>query len=310
MSGNAVTAEDLCVYGLDLMDAAESKKLEDFLHQSTAARAELERVQGDLALLALTADPLQPSPQLLQRVLREIAREPKAAASAPTHRGTTATVRQPLTPELGQDLLPQDSYTPSTPTSAPLADEAGRRSKRPFYPLLRWAGWVLAAGLAVSTGVLYQRTRGLQARAITAERAAAGMAESWRKSSPQALESRAVVDALRSEGSQHVLLASHDGPASAAAQVAYLPEQGALVLQGSNLQPVPAGKVYALWLRSAQEDSLPVRVATFQPDAHGSASVAVTSMPPGVSAVSFGISLEDENGSGTSPSTVVLAGPE
>ena len=70
-----LTAEDLTLYALDLLEADERGHVEAMLRRSTAAREELSCVQGDLALFALATDQHTPQTLTRQRLLKQVARE-------------------------------------------------------------------------------------------------------------------------------------------------------------------------------------------------------------------------------------------
>lgn len=310
MTAEQVTAQDLCLYAMHLLDAAETARLDDFLSQSTEARAELERIRGDLALLAFTAPSKPTSPGLRQRVLREIAREPENVPAAALKGGAHTIDPQPLAAQF-DELLSEDSYTPSTPQtsrSEEIPDTISPRGNS--LRAWMWAGWTFAAGLAVSSALLYTRAHGLQVGLRTAEAKASHAADDQRQATVRADNIDAISDALRPGASQHFVLTAQGVASSPVAHVTYSPERGALVVQASNLQPLATGKTYALWLFLVQKESPPEMLGTFLPDAHGFASLAVSSLPPGVLADHVAITVEEEGMVRAGPSTSVLTAPQ
>ncbi len=306
-----VTGEDLCLHAMHLLDAAGTARLDTFLSESAEARAELERIRGDLALLAFTADPKPVSHGLRQRLQREIAREPKGDRSMPSQSGDRPERAQTLTSDLADGLLTQDSYTPAANNAQPA--ESGREAFPVSTTSARvwlWTGWALAVGLTVCGGWLYTDARGLRVRLKTAEAKAGRAAEIERTTSIASANANAILDALRSRASQRFLVAPPGVVLPGVAHAAYSPERGALVLEASGLQALGPGKVYAVWLFLMQEDSLPELVGTAQPDAHGFVSVAVSSLPPGVLAERVGITVEDEGAPPTVPSATLLTGSQ
>lgn len=173
MSNQPVTAEDLYLYAMQLLEPEEQTRLENFLLQSPEARAELANVRGDLALLALSAESVAPPALARQRLLKEVARE-KKAAPAPTliNRASQAPaaadaphVSESSTSVLDRKPLQADSSKPSHDAPLPMRsyaedEEAPRRNI--FAVMMPWAGWAVAAGLAVSTFDLYHRSQDLQ----------------------------------------------------------------------------------------------------------------------------------------------------
>jgi anti-sigma-K factor RskA len=81
-----------------------------------------------------------------------------------------------------------------------------------------------------------------------------------------------------------------------------------LIFFASNLPPLPAEKIYELWLFPANGGA-PIAAGLFKPDARGSATVVNPPLPQGVEAKNFAVTLEPESGSHESPrGTPVIVG--
>ena len=81
-----------------------------------------------------------------------------------------------------------------------------------------------------------------------------------------------------------------------------------LIFLASNLAPLPADKIYELWLFPASGGA-PIAAGLFKPDAHGSATVVNPPLPEGVEARNFVVTLEPESGSHEAPrGTPVIVG--
>jgi anti-sigma-K factor RskA len=81
-----------------------------------------------------------------------------------------------------------------------------------------------------------------------------------------------------------------------------------LIFFASNLPPLPAEKIYELWLFPANGGA-PIAAGLFKPDARGSATVVNPPLPAGVEAKNFAVTLEPESGSHESPrGTPVIVG--
>jgi anti-sigma-K factor RskA len=81
-----------------------------------------------------------------------------------------------------------------------------------------------------------------------------------------------------------------------------------LIFFASNLPPLPAEKIYELWLFPANGGA-PIAAGLFKPDARGSATVVNPPLPVGVEAKNFAVTLEPESGSHESPrGTPVIVG--
>jgi hypothetical protein len=163
-----------------------------------------------------------------------------------------------------------------------------------------WAGWIAAAAMlmiAVSLGfeisLLRARLNEMNNQ-ITSLAAGKSHAEQ-------------VAELLTAPTAQRVLLTAPKTPAAPSGQVTYLPSRGALILQANNLAPVPAGKTYELWVIPAN-GSAPIPAGLFRPDAAGNGSVVLPSIPAGVSAKAFGVTMEDAAGSKTPTTPILLVG--
>jgi anti-sigma-K factor RskA len=81
-----------------------------------------------------------------------------------------------------------------------------------------------------------------------------------------------------------------------------------LIFFASNLPPLPADKIYELWLFPASGGA-PIAAGLFKPDARGSATVVNPPLPEGVAAKNFAVTLEPESGSHAAPrGTPVIVG--
>ena len=70
-------AEDLALYALGALQGEERAALEKHLEGCLACRTEMQRLQGDMALLALSASGPAPPQRARQRLMKAIAREPR-----------------------------------------------------------------------------------------------------------------------------------------------------------------------------------------------------------------------------------------
>jgi anti-sigma-K factor RskA len=164
----------------------------------------------------------------------------------------------------------------------------------------RWPGWLAAAVLLIVAGGLGFEVSVLRTRLHEADGRIALL---------EANESRAkqVAEVLTAPGAQKVLLTAPKAPPAPAGRVVYLAARGELIFQGSNLASVPANKTYELWVIPA-DGSEPIPAGLFRPDAAGNGSVVLPTIPQGVRAKAFGVTLEDAAGSKTPTAPILLAG--
>ena len=87
----------------------------------------------------------------------------------------------------------------------------------------------------------------------------------------------------------------------------YRPQTGSLVFLASNFAPLPPKKAYELWLLPTS-GAPPIPVGVFKPDARGSASVLMPSLPKDLQAKAFAITIEPETGSTSPTMPIILTG--
>ncbi len=96
-------------------------------------------------------------------------------------------------------------------------------------------------------------------------------------------------------------------PTPPSARATYAQSIGTLLLQAGNLQPLPPGKVYELWIIPA-DGGKPIAVGTFAPDPHGNGSLLAPAIPGAGAAKAFGITAEPEGGSPGPTLPILLVG--
>jgi hypothetical protein len=307
-----VTAEDLYLYAMQLLQPEEQTRLTDFLQHSPEARAELANVRGDIVLLACTPEQHTPPALSRQRLLKQIGREKKSASAvhaiperATSQHAVAALPIFPPEPQTPTDTpIRDDSYTPSQEAHLPFRsfqdqeDEPRRGIVAVVFP---WVGWLVAAGLAVSTFNIWHKSKALQETASFANAKAEHIASESDKS-------LRVLDVLRNSAAQRFQLTKQSSQPIPNARVTYVSETGSLIFQGANLDQLPAGKVYELWLIPVGDGRQPIPAGTFRPDERGYASIVLPEIPKGVIAGTFGVTMEDEGGAKTPTLPIVMIG--
>ena len=178
--------------------------------------------------------------------------------------------------------------------------ETRKSTSVPAKRTTSWPAWLAAAALLlVAVGL------GIEVRSLSQQLDATG-----KQLELQAMESRhaqEVLDLLTAPTAQHVLLTAAKASPAPSARAVYLASRGALVLEASNLKPLPADKTYELWVIPANGGA-PIPAGLFEPDAAGSASVVMPRIPEGVAARAFGVTVENAGGAATPTLPIVLAG--
>ena len=289
--------EDLVLYAMQLLNTAEATTVAHHIEACADCRAELARIHGDLAAYALTVDAHQPPASSRERLLKQVAREKKIVpiAQSQTQAQTQPQVQTP---------------PPAQPATPPPLAAFGRGSSRMTaqtqkprtpVPLFGYAGWAVAAALAVAATFLIRDRQALrnvvatQSNQVDRLRAAA-------------LSAHQLMDALTDPRAVRVTLSAKPQPKGLpVGGVTYNPDKGSLVFIASNLTPLRLYKTYELWLIPS-DGSAPIPAGTFHPDDGGNASVIMPDLPKGIPARAYGVTVEDEGGSQTPTLPIIMAG--
>jgi hypothetical protein len=167
--------------------------------------------------------------------------------------------------------------------------------------VLPWVGWAVAAGLALTTGKLYQEREAMRGAMTT-------QASTTDRLTADAAAARQVMDTITDRSAMRVTLTKGQTPPVPQGRATYVPSKGALIFLANNLEPLQPGKTYELWLIPAGAGGSPIPAGTFRPDERGNASVIMPPLPKGVEAKAFGVTVEDEGGSTTPTQPIILAG--
>jgi anti-sigma-K factor RskA len=262
-------AKDLALYALGSLEGAERQALEKHLEGCASCRHELELLRGDCSLLALTAAGPKPPARARQRLMSAIASEPRLSGAG----------------------------------AAPASERAQRSWRTNFgRPAL---GWVAAAALAlVCIGLLRQNST-LQRNVASLQAQFQARLDDQGSKLEQANE---VVATLLDPEATKIELLAVGNKSQPRGKAIYQRRNRNLIFFASNLPPLPAEKIYELWLFPANGGA-PIAAGLFKPDGRGSATVVNPPLPEGVEARNFVVTLEPENGSHESPrGTPVIVG--
>lgn len=194
--------------------------------------------------------------------------------------------RQRLMAAITQE--PRTATTPSEP----------KRARRSWWGALRWAA--AAAMVLPAIGLLRQNSS--LARDLASLRAKFGDQES------KLQQANEILATLVDPESKKVELVAAGNKPQPRGKAIYQRRNRSLIFFASNLPPLPAEKIYELWLFPASGGA-PIAAGLFKPDAHGSATVVNPPLPEGVEAKNFVVTLEPESGSHEAPrGTPVIVG--
>lgn len=197
-----------------------------------------------------------------------------------------------------QRLIAAIAKEPHVASSAESASSASSRSRRSWLPIL---GWMAAAALAlVCIGLLRQNS--------TLRDALSSLRLQFTDQQSQLKQASAVVATLMDPDAVKIELVAAGNKPQPRGKAIYQRRNRSLIFLASDLPPLPAEKIYELWLFPANGGA-PIPAGLFQPDAHGSATVVNPPLPEGIAAKNFAVTLEPQSGSHESPrGTPVIVG--
>lgn len=162
-----------------------------------------------------------------------------------------------------------------------------------------WLGWAATAAVLLFAVSLWRENSALkQSLASTTAQAA--------ESAQQMEELRRIAAPILEPEAQKITLVAAKAPPQPQGKAFYLRSRGSLVFLASNMPPLPPQKAYELWLIPA--NGAPIAAGVFKPDAHGSGSVVNPPLPPGTQAKGFAITVENEAGSPTATTPILMIG--
>ena len=298
-SSRHIDPEDLSLFALQFLTSEQNRQVREHLSPCSLCREEVAQIRGDLAVVASTADLHSPPALARDRLLQQVAREPRQRSTSaprplesrdrlaqPSRSSETSRSRQDLTPISASGVLPATI----------------NRSTKPHLVarILPWAGWAVAAGLAVMVARNAQERESLRSEVGSVNHQIALV-------TAQSNDARRLLDTLNDPSAQRVTLTLSKQTPVPQGKVTYVAAKGALVFVANNLEPLEPAKVYELWIIPAG-GSAPIAVGTFHPDATGNASLITPKLPQGVAAKAFGITIESDGGSQTPTMPIIMAG--
>jgi len=284
-SANHISQDDLYLFALQLLPETEMRSVALHMKDCALCRAQVADIQGDLAAYALTAELQAPPSQARERLLRQVAQEKKAVP-----------VDLPE-PQIEPVLYPRNNRM--------FQMEAPEKDPRRGMGFAGWAGWAIAAGLLVAGGLQFQQRQKLQLD-LTEESAKLDQTTQAAAQAQQVMQT--LTDAGAMQVSLHVPQNQGAAKLDPEGHATYDPGKASLVFVASHLDPLRPDKTYELWLLPAEAGAAPIPAGLFKPDANGNASVVMPTLPPGVAAKGFGVTVEDEGGSQKPTAPIVLAG--
>lgn len=289
---------DLSVYAMQLVSGDQAAAIAGHLSHCPDCRAELARIHGDLALVAMTVDLDTPSPASRQRLLNQLAREKRIAV--PAQSASAQLVQPQVQTAEPQQPKPIAAFGRS---GSVLSMEERKPKRRAGLIILTGLGWAAAAGLCLVAGSLLRDRQNLRSDL-------ASQSGQIDRLTADAAQAHQLMDALTNPGAMRVSMrmpATEKPPQTPSGGVTYNPDKGSLVFLASNMAPLEQYKAYELWIIPA-DNAAAIPAGTFHPDRQGNAAVVMPDLPKGIPAKAFGVTIEPDGGSQSPTMPLVMFG--
>lgn len=328
-----IAEDDVVLFALQLLPEDRMMASRQHMENCDRCRTEVAKLQGDLVAYSVTAEMVPPPAAARERLMRQVAKEPRVMAPEPVVAVQERVQTRPAErmPERMPDRMPErvPAGEPVIPTRQSRLDRIDARDeerdergepevKRPARRA-PWAlaglGWALAAGACFFAGLQFREREQMQG-------SMADQQARLEQTTQQATHAQDALDTLTAANAMQVALHAPAAPTtgkpgtaktpvsavttSPEAVAAYLADKGALVFMAIHMAPPAPGKTYELWLIPADGRS-PMPAGTFKPDAQGAASVVMPKLPKGVPAKGFGVTVENDGGSETPTSPLAMS---
>jgi hypothetical protein len=298
-----IEQDDLALFAMQLVPVDEAARIGEHVRQCAECQREVAAIQGELALYALSVDLHSPPAMARERLMKQVAREKKVVpiAQVSTHEPeqvlSQPAAPAPVVPLRSSGTLLGSSASIST-SSYEAEEERPRRGLASW--VLPWAGWAVAAVLAVAAVSFYMQRNTLQ---TTVENQSSQLS----RLTADVASARQVMDVLNDPKATRVTIQAPLSKPVPQGRATYLPDKGQLIFIANNLEPLRSNKVYELWLIPA-DGRAPMPAGTFRPDEHGSAEVVFPPLPKGVVAKMFGVTIENIGGATVPTMPILMAG--
>lgn len=264
--------ELLIPHALDALERAEARSLEEHLEDCAECRTELDSWRATTATLAFAAQTAEPSAQLRTRILD------KARALGQPEANTQAKVKREAVETVTNHTNSQSSNVIEMPA---------RRAWSSPQIFGAIAASLLIAALAVSSIVLWQRNKAMEAET-------ARLSRQIKEQEQELAKAKEDKSMLTAPGSNMAMLGGTEMAKDARARIAYDRQTGRAMLIADGLPPAPAGKAYQLWF--IVEGKPPMPGGVFNTDANGHAEMRDQMPSEGRNAGVFAVTLERAGG--------------
>lgn len=259
--------ELLAAKALSALDAADARALNAHLESCAACRSEMSAWEDAVALVALNANSLEPSPKVRERVLASVRAENRTNSNSVTART-------------------EDPHDASQREPNVLAFETRRRN---FWQSLGSFGAVAAvvlfAALIMAIVVLWQQNQ-------TTRKELAQRSAELKQARDQLDHQREMAALLNAPDARMAKLTGTSMAPDAHAMLAY-DKTGHAMLMAAGLPAAPRGMAYQLWFIVGNK---PMPGKVFKTESSGDGTLQDKIPTEAMNAAVFAITLEPENG--------------
>jgi anti-sigma-K factor RskA len=268
---------DLALYAMGALSALEMDSTRSHLQVCEQCKEELRQNQLALAAYAQSTAEVAPPDGAKDRFMANLANTPQLQAQ------------------------PQAQSEPTPPASSPDAPQEHLSLWRTFklFVSANFAGPLAGALAVLLFAVAIDDVKFREA--LHSERIQA------KQSKTDSQQLAQLMELLTAAHAKRVVLHQGSVPSPPEGKVVYDANTGKLLLSASNLQPLPAGKTYELWIIQPAGNK-PMPAGTFKPDATGNAAIILAQAPVGLKVQAFGVTIENAGGSNTPTLPIILSG--
>jgi anti-sigma-K factor RskA len=262
--------DDLPLYAVGALPTAESESLERHLAECVSCREELRGFTEAATQIAMAVEIVQPAASLRAQLLERLRQEP--VQNPDRERASQSAL-------LGAQRFPRED-----------------KPRRVWF----WVPAFAAAVLVLAFALVWKQDRGVL-------RDNRELASRLQTNDDALRRANDLIHTLTAQDAERVALTAAGAKPQPEGKAVYSARQHSLVLLAGNLNPLPAHKIYELWLLPATGAN-PVPAGTFKPDAHGSAALVLSQFGAGIAAKGFAVTIENEPGASTPTMPIVLSG--
>jgi len=268
---------DLALYAMGALSALEMDSTRSHLQVCEQCKEELRQNQLALAAYAQSTAEVAPPDGAKDRFMANLANTPQLQAQ------------------------PQAQSEPTPPASSPDAPQEHLSLWRTFklFVSANFAGPLAGALAVLLFAVAIDDVKFREA--LHSERIQA------KQSKTDSQQLAQLMELLTAAHAKRVVLHQGSVPSPPEGKVVYDANTGKLLLSASNLQPLPAGKTYEVWIIQPAGNK-PMPAGTFKPDATGNAAIILAQAPVGLKVQAFGVTIENAGGSNTPTLPIILSG--